>query len=45
MLTMDDLVAVLEALDLAHVQRLILVGDPDQLPPIGVGCPFADLVS
>lgn len=45
MLTMNDLVAVLEALDLAHVQRLILVGDPNQLPPIGVGRPFADLVS
>jgi hypothetical protein len=45
MLTMDDLVAVLEALDLAHVQRLILVGDPNQLPPIGVGRPFADFVS
>ena len=45
MLTMDDVVAVLEALDLAHVQRLILVGDPNQLPPIGVGRPFADLAS
>lgn len=45
MLTMDDLAAVLEALDLAHVQRLILVGDPNQLPPIGVGRPFADLTS
>jgi len=45
MLTMDDLFAVLEALDLAHVQRLILVGDPNQLPPIGVGRPFADLAS
>ena len=45
MLTMDDIVAVLEALDLAHVQRVILVGDPNQLPPIGVGRPFADLVS
>jgi len=29
---------------LAHVQRIILVGDPNQLPPIGVGRPFADLV-
>ena len=37
MLTIDDLFAVLMALDLAHVQRLILVGDPNQLPPIGVG--------
>jgi AAA domain/UvrD-like helicase C-terminal domain len=45
MLTMDDLFAVLDALDLAHVQRIILVGDPNQLPPIGVGRPFADLVT
>lgn len=45
MLTMDDLAAVLDALDLAHVQRLILVGDPNQLPPIGVGRPFADFTS
>lgn len=45
MLTMDDLLAVLEALDMAHVQRLILVGDPNQLPPIGVGRPFADFVA
>jgi ATP-dependent exoDNAse (exonuclease V) alpha subunit len=44
MLTMDDLYAVLEALDQVHVQRVILVGDPNQLPPIGVGRPFADLV-
>jgi hypothetical protein len=45
MLTLDDLVAVLLALDLAHVQRILLVGDPNQLPPIGVGRPFADLVA
>ena len=45
MLTLDDLFATLMALDLAHVQRIILVGDPNQLPPIGVGRPFADLVS
>jgi ATP-dependent exoDNAse (exonuclease V) alpha subunit len=45
MLTMEDLAAVLFALDLAHVERLILVGDPNQLPPIGVGRPFADLVA
>lgn len=42
MLTMDDLTAILKALDLAHVKRIILVGDPNQLPPIGVGRPFAD---
>jgi AAA domain len=45
MLTMDDMLAVLEAMDLGHVQRVILVGDPNQLPPIGVGRPFADFVS
>jgi hypothetical protein len=44
MLTMNDLLALLDALDLAHVERIILVGDPNQLPPIGVGRPFADLV-
>jgi hypothetical protein len=45
MLTVNDLTAVLLALDLGHVQRLILVGDPNQLPPIGVGRPFADFVA
>lgn len=45
MLTMDSLYALLCALDLGHVHRLILVGDPNQLPPIGVGRPFADLVA
>ncbi len=45
MLTMDSLLAVLLALDLGHVQRVLLVGDPNQLPPIGVGRPFADFVA
>jgi ATP-dependent exoDNAse (exonuclease V) alpha subunit len=45
MLTMDDLYAVLQALDTGHVQRIILVGDPNQLPPIGVGRPFADFAA
>lgn len=44
MLTLDDLAAVLLALDMTTVDRVILVGDPSQLPPIGVGRPFADLV-
>jgi len=43
MLTIEDFYAVLKALDLAHVKRIILVGDPFQLPPIGAGRPFADL--
>ncbi len=24
--------------------RLILVGDPDQLPPVGPGCPLSDIL-
>jgi len=39
MLTMDDLFAIFRALDMAHAQRIILVGDPNQLPPIGPGRP------
>lgn len=45
MLTMDSLQAILDGLDLATIGRIILVGDPNQLPPIGVGRPFVDLVS
>jgi len=44
MITTTDLAAVLSALDLTHVERIILVGDPNQLPPIGPGRPFTDLV-
>lgn len=42
MLTEEQLAAVLDAL--SGVQRLILVGDPRQLPPIGAGRPFLDIV-
>lgn len=45
MLTEDDFYALLQAIDMAHVNRIILVGDPYQLPPIGAGRPFADLCS
>ncbi|MGB3225456.1 MAG: AAA family ATPase [Desulforhopalus sp.] len=45
MLTMDYIQAILDGLDLAQVTRIILVGDPNQLPPIGVGRPFVDLVA
>ncbi|TBX68343.1 hypothetical protein EZL74_08510 [Flavobacterium silvisoli] len=43
MLTEDDLYALFQALDMSHIKRIILVGDPYQLPPIGAGRPFADL--
>ncbi len=44
MLTEDTLAAVLSTFT-GRVKRLILVGDPAQLPPIGPGRPFADLVA
>ncbi|MFF8093843.1 AAA family ATPase [Streptomyces sp. NPDC016675] len=42
MLTEDMLAATLDSF--TGVTRLILVGDPRQLPPIGAGRPFVDLV-
>jgi ATP-dependent exoDNAse (exonuclease V) alpha subunit len=42
MLTEDQLAAVLDAVK--GVERFILVGDPRQLPPIGAGRPFLDIV-
>jgi hypothetical protein len=43
MLTEDMLGALLDALQ--GVKRFILVGDPAQLPPIGAGRPFVDIVA
>jgi hypothetical protein len=43
MLTEEMLGALIQAL--RGVQRLILIGDPRQLPPIGAGRPFVDLVT
>lgn len=42
MLTEEQLDAVLNGV--GRVERLILVGDPRQLPPIGAGRPFVDIV-
>ena len=42
MLTEDQLAALLDGI--SGVQRLVLVGDPRQLPPIGSGRPFVDIV-
>ena len=41
MLTEDQLTALIDAIE--GVDRLILVGDPRQLPPIGAGRPFVDI--
>jgi ATP-dependent exoDNAse (exonuclease V) alpha subunit len=43
MLTEDQVAALLDAV--AGVERFIFVGDPSQLPPIGAGRPFVDLVT
>jgi len=45
MIPMDFLGVLLRALDLNKVTRLILVGDPNQLPPIGPGRPFVDIIA
>ncbi len=42
MLTEDQLAALLSGIK--NVDRLVLVGDPQQLPPIGAGRPFVDIV-
>ena len=42
MLTEEQLAALLDGL--SGVERIILVGDPSQLPPIGAGRPFVDIV-
>ena len=42
MLTDEQLAALIDAL--SNVDRLVLVGDPRQLPPIGAGRPFVDIV-
>lgn len=42
MLTEDMLAAIVDALP--PNARLLLVGDPYQLPPIGAGCPFVDII-
>ena len=42
MLTEEQLTALIDSL--SNVERLVLVGDPRQLPPIGAGRPFVDIV-
>jgi exodeoxyribonuclease V alpha subunit len=44
MLSLELMAALARAIDWTSVKRLILVGDPSQLPPIGRGRVFADVI-
>ena len=44
MIPTDLFGTLLRALDSGPLSRLILVGDPSQLPPIGPGRPFGDII-
>lgn len=44
MVPSDIMATLFRALDLEQVKRLILIGDPNQLPPIGPGRPFFDVI-
>jgi exodeoxyribonuclease V alpha subunit len=39
-----QLATLMKGCDLAGVARMVLCGDPDQLPPIQSGAPFADMI-
>ncbi|KAB2943371.1 MAG: ATP-dependent RecD-like DNA helicase [Candidatus Methanoperedens nitroreducens] len=44
MLNVSLFATLVRAIDLGTAERLILVGDSGQLPPIGPGKPFADII-
>jgi hypothetical protein len=44
MIDVTLLAATLRAINFEYVDRVVLVGDPGQLPPIGPGKPFLDIV-
>lgn len=44
MLTEDMFAGILKLVD-SHSERIIFIGDPNQLPPIGAGRPFVDLIN
>lgn len=44
MVPTDLMAALFRAIDWNQVKRLILMGDANQLPPIGPGRPFADII-
>ena len=44
MVDLPKLAAILRSINVNCIKRLILVGDPHQLPPIGFGKPFSDVI-
>ena len=44
MLDLPKFAEILRSVDFLNLKRLILVGDPNQLPPIGFGKPFSDVI-
>ena len=44
MMAVDLFATLIKSIELSNVTRFILVGDPNQLPPIGPGRPFGDIV-
>ena len=44
MLPVDLLATLIKSIEISKVKRFILIGDPNQLPPIGPGRPFDDIV-
>jgi hypothetical protein len=45
MISIDLLAALFRAIDWDQVRRFVLMGDSNQLPPIGPGRPFADVIA
>jgi len=44
MIDLELMAQLLRAIDWNRVKRFVLVGDPNQLPPIGFGRPFLDII-
>ena len=45
MVAIDLFATLIKSLELENIKRLIIVGDPNQLPPIGPGRPLDDIVT
>lgn len=44
MMAVDIFATLIKSIEFDNVKRFILVGDPNQLPPIGPGRPFDDII-